>query len=131
MPTRLHHVKAAKDYFDETGKLIVAKGQMYYWWKFKNRDRQISPTKPHSDVLKKYGPTEFETNMSDYESRKDDCEYNEDERDSLVSDIEEYRDDLQSRLENIPEQLQEASVLNEYIEQLDLLVEELNDFDYD
>lgn len=49
-----------------------------------------------------------------------------DERDGLVSEIEEFLDELQSRLDNMPDQLQESSVLNERIEELDSLLSELN-----
>jgi chromosome segregation ATPase len=118
-----------KDYFDSNGKIIVKKGEPYYWWKFKNRDRQISKFKPSADKLKKYGPTEFETNWADYEGRKDEAEYDEDEREQLKSDIEEYKGELEDKIQNMPEQLQESSVLNEYVEQLDELLGELNDMD--
>lgn len=130
MPTRLHYVKKAmKDYLDSNGKIIVKKGEPYYWWKFKNRDRQISRVKPSSDKLKKYGPTEFETNWADYEARKDDAEYDEDERESLKEAVEEYKGELEDRLNNMPDALQESSVLNEYIEQLDELITELEGMD--
>lgn len=129
MPTRLHYVKAAKDYFDDKGTKIISKGDMYYWWKFKNRDKQRSKFKPSVDKLKKYGPTEFETNIADYENRKEDAEYDEDEREQLKSDIEEYKEELDSRLNNMPDALQESSVLNEYIEQLEGLLQEIDNYE--
>lgn len=110
-------------------KILIAKGEPYWWWKFKNRDRQVSKEEPSLGQLKKYGMSEWDSNMKEYDDRKDELERSRDmdDQDSLKSDIEEYRDDLQGRLDNMPDQLQESSVLNERIESLNDLLAEIDD----
>ncbi len=107
---------------------LVLKGQSYYWWKFRNRSKQISLTEPTSSQLDKYGKSEWQEKWEEFENRVNDCanvEGLEDDASDLSSEIEEYRDELQSRLDNMPESLQESSVLNERIEELDGLIDQL------
>lgn len=101
-------------------KLLVKSGESYYWWKFRNRPKSISLTKPTADQLRKFSKPEFQEKFEEFESRVDDC-YDSDEKEELKGEIEEYTSELQERLDNMPEQLQESSILNEYIEQLEEL----------
>lgn len=109
---------------DENDTILINKGESYYFWKWKNYPRKVSKTQPTQDQLRKYPKTEFVENTEDYNSRLESVE-DVDECDQLYADVDEYRDELQSRLDNMPEQLQESSVLNEYIEQLDELITEI------
>lgn len=58
----------------------------------------------------------------------------EDGVESLISDLEDIRDDQQDRLDNMPEQLQEASsgeLLQERIDMLESAIDELSNIDFD
>lgn len=114
-------------------KLICKKGETYYTWHPKGQPWQYSreyptlPPKPKSEWEEKF--EEFQTKVSEIEFGSDDDNIDDEEKDTnksnLISEIEEYRDQLQSRLDNMPQQLQESSVLNERIEELDNLIEQL------
>jgi hypothetical protein len=59
---------------------------------------------------------------------------NEDGRDSIVSDLESIRDDLQDRLDNMPEGFQQGEtgqLLQERIDCLDSAISDLEDIDFD
>lgn len=107
----------------ELDELICKKGEFYYTWHPKGSPWQFSKTKP--DLR-----PEWERTIEEFRHRVCDCiEGESDERDELLSEIEEMRDELQSRLDNIPEQLQESSVLNERIEELDGLIFDIEEMD--
>lgn len=104
--------------------LICKKGEFYYTWHPKGSPWQFSKEKP--DLR-----PEWEKIFSDFQERVDECAESggDIDRDDLIKEIEEMRDELQSRLDNMPEQLQESSVLNSRIEELDGLIfaiEEMN-----
>lgn len=121
--------------YDHDDTLIVSAGQEYYTWHPKGRDWQYSlekPIKQKSEWEEKL--QEFRDQLSNIEFGSDDDNIDDDNIDeeekeqsknTFREDVEEYRDELQSRLDNMPEQLQESSVLNERIEELDSLIEEL------
>lgn len=56
---------------------------------------------------------------------------NEDDRDSLAEEVEAYKEELEERLSNMPDQLQESSVLNERIEEMDSLASEIRELEFD
>jgi hypothetical protein len=103
-------------------EIIVKGGQEYFAWKRKGQPYSYSITYPQFPILK----SEWEENTERFqESISNAEELDEDEKQELVTEIEEYRDELQSRLDNMPYQLQESSVLNERIEELDNMLSEL------
>lgn len=110
--------------------ILIAKGESYYWVKFRYQVKKVSKTPFSSDQLRyggRYGKPEWIEKYEEFESRVSDIEEDdEDEKDSLRTEIEEYRDELQERLDRIPQQLQENSVLSERIEELDNLINDLN-----
>jgi len=57
----------------ETDSLIVAVGESYYWCKFKYQKRKIKKTPFTSDELRygKYGKPEYQSNLDDYNSQKE------------------------------------------------------------
>lgn len=109
---------------DETDEVLIPSGSMYYTWNRKGRPTCYSLT-----------PPEFPRLVSEYVEKTEEFQQgmqsvsNEDERDELVQQVEEFRDELQERLDNMPWQLQESSVLNERIEELDELIGEINDIE--
>jgi hypothetical protein len=50
-------------------------------------------------------------------------------KEKIINDIESYKEELESRLSNMPYQLQENSILNERIEELEDLISELNNLE--
>lgn len=102
--------------------VFCEKGEKYYTWHPKGLPWQYSKTMP--DLRSEYQQTldDFEWKVVTLEMRSE----NEEERDSLRVEIEEYQSKLQSRLDNMPSQLQESSVLNERIEELQDLLDQLD-----
>lgn len=106
-------------------RLLVKKGEEYYTWHSKGYPWQYStqyPTFPKSEWEEKW--EEFQNQKEEIEYSSDDDE-KESNRYDLRTAVEEYRDELQSRLDNIPESLQESSVLTERIQSLEDLIDEL------
>lgn len=106
--------------------LICKAGEYYYTWHPKGQPWQFSKEYPQLPPKEK---SEWQEKFDDFSSRVNDCadvEGLEDDADSLKSEIEEYRDELQGRLDNMPYQLQDSSVLNERIQELDALIDQLN-----
>jgi len=99
---------------NENDIVIIKKGEKYYTWHPKGNDWQFSKTKP--DLR-----SEWQKEIDNWEDEVENVEY--DDRDDLRERIEERLDELQSNLDNMPEQLQESSVLNERIEQLQELID--------
>jgi hypothetical protein len=95
-------------------QLLVKKGEKYYTWHPKGSDWRYSTKKPdlRSDWDKEVG--DFEDRLNDADSE---------EKDDVRSDIEERKSELESNLDAMPQQLQESSVLNERIEQLQELID--------
>lgn len=126
---RVHSVKKARvDYWKkgqdgQPDTILIAKGEPYFWWKFRNQDRVISKTRPTKDQLRKYPKPEFQVNMESYQNRREDAV--EEDREELLQEVQDYKGELQEKLDNMPQQLQESSILNEYIEQLEELEGEL------
>lgn len=113
---------------DENDVVVIKKGQEYYSWHPKRCPwvYSLEPfvyVPPYNEWNEKIAQFEEEKNRCvDVEGLKDDV-------DTLRSEIEEYRDELQGRLDNMPDQLQESSVLNERIEELDGLISDCDDSD--
>jgi phosphoglycerate-specific signal transduction histidine kinase len=112
---------------DENDFILIPKGSVYYEWHRKNSPVQRSLTYPEFPKLK----SEYDTNLEDYKDRMDNLnnEFDEDEKYQLLNDIEEFKLELESKLSNIPEQLQESSILNERIEELDSLYDEVENIE--
>lgn len=102
-------------------------GDKYFWWKFRYGGKRVSKTYPKRSQLTNSGFLqslyELEDNLSfDREDLEGSVE-------SLVSDIENLRDECQDSLDNMPEQLQESSVLQERIDSLDEWISDLEGVD--
>lgn len=126
---KVTHVKHARKAQPQYG---IAVGDEYWWWQFRNAPVSIS----------KRPPKRWELTRSEYYQwlyRFEDetiAELPADESladvlASIVSDVESQRDELQEKLDAMPGQLQESSVLNERIESLDSYLSELGNVDVD
>jgi hypothetical protein len=103
--------------------LICKKGETYYTWHPKGGNWQFSAKEP--DLR-----SEWERTFDDFSNRVGSAimmDSDLDEKEDLKNEIEEYRDQLTDNLNNMPDALQESSVLNERIEELDSLIEQLED----
>lgn len=127
---KVHFVKKARKSNKRFG---VKKGQSYWWWKFNYGGKIISRHDPKVSHVVRL--TEHESNVQSFEERIDSFEngdhYGEDNKDGLIENIQEYKYELEERLSNMPEQLQESHVLNEMIEQVDELLDRANDINED
>jgi len=120
---------------DEGDEILIAKGESYYWWQFKNSPKQFSKTAPKQSQLTQ---SNFLSQLYAIDEKIEEftCESKEDFdsfKEELVADIEALRDECQDSLDNMPEQLQESSVNNERIENLDSWISDIEgiECDYD
>lgn len=126
--------KARKDIIGSDGKVLVAKGESYYHWTLGFRGRkQISKTYPNKRQLTQ---SEHRLRIYDFEDSLNGLTANTAEElseaiECFVGEISEYKDDLEDRLSNMPDHLQESSILNERIEGLDNAINELESMDLD
>jgi DNA repair exonuclease SbcCD ATPase subunit len=109
----------------------IEKGQKYFTWHPKGSPWQYSLEKPDLRDAWTQEIEGFRERIQELKDTHAEYEEEEDERDDVESDlaaleqeIEERKDELQSNLDNMPEQLQDSSILNERIEELDQLIEE-------
>lgn len=109
---------------DENDEVVCEAGQSYYTWHPKGRSWQFSKTEPKLTPIKSEWNEKFDEFQNRVYEIQELCE-GEGDVDELRVEIEEYVDELQSRLDNMPQQLQESSVLNERIEMLQELINDL------
>lgn len=113
---------------------IIEKGQQYY-----RGEINFGPTIIR---CRKCGLQHWEVTTSDFKLRIGEIAntwnetYSLDDEgiESLISDLEDIRDDQQDRLDNMPEQLQESSsgeLLQERIDMLESVIDELSNIDLD
>lgn len=129
---RLNYVKKArKDYPEQE----IKKGDSYYWWQFKFRSKQRSKTRPRRSQLTQ---SSFLGQVFDVEDRLGgitedmDFESLKSEVDEIVDELNNLMDDTQGSLENMPDQLQQASsgeLLQERIDGIQEWITELEGID--
>lgn len=106
---RVHFVKCARKAVPENG---IAKGDSYYWWKFRFGGKHVSKTQPKPSQLTQ---SEFTSTVLSIGENIDNlsCETLEDlqsERDSLVNEIQELGEAQQEKHDNMPDSLQDGEV---------------------
>lgn len=109
---------------NETDTILIAKGESYYWWQFKNRPKQFSKIRPKASELTQSNFLSqlyaLDEKLSEFTAE---CKEDFDSfRDDFSSDIESLKDECQDSLDNMPEQLQSAptgELLQERIDALD------------
>jgi hypothetical protein len=132
---RVHRVnKAKKDH----PKCNVKAGESYYWWKQRLSPKgsgivRCSKSYPRQSILT-VSPFWSEVwrikeSISDAQGTIDNLTDLEALRDDIIVQIESLRDEAQSSLENIPEPLQESSVLQGRIEELENWIAEIENTD--
>lgn len=126
---RVHRVeRAAKDY-PQAG---IKKGESYYWWQLYKQRKQMSKTVPKRSQLtgSEYQQRLFSI-IEDLEAWQGD--WTEVDRDDLVAQLEELRDETQKKYDNLPEGLQQGDtgvLLEERVSNLDGWIDELNSIDF-
>ncbi len=109
---------------DDNDEILIAKGEPYYWWQFKNSPKQFSKTAPknsqltQSNFLSQLYAMEEEIEEFTCETREEFEEF----RDDIKNRIEELRDECQNSLDNMPEGLQQGDtgqLLQERIDAMD------------
>ena len=107
---RATFVKSAqKDILNADGTVKIAKGQSYWWWKFRHGGKHTSLTQPKPSQLTQssflsavYGIQERIAELSADDGLAD-------ARDEIVGELEELRDQAEESRENMPESLQESA----------------------
>ena len=97
---------------------------MYYTWNRKGKPTCYSLTKPTFPRL----ISEYDENMEKWDIEKNEIP-SEEEKEQLILEIEEFRDEQQEKIDNMPWQLQEDHILTERVEELDALIDEINDIE--
>lgn len=123
--------KARKQILDDKGKVLVDIGQEYWRVKSGRFDKgTVFTQRPTRQQLRGF-MTEFNANMDDYNERLENLQetFDEDDKDQLINDIEDFKSQKEESLSNMPDHLQESSVLNEQIEELDNILSEVQDLE--
>lgn len=130
---RLHHVKAAKDYPAHG----IKKGDMYFWWKHmvggRGGPKQFSKERPRpsrfqqSEYLGTFGDLEEDVGelVAD-SSLKDRCE-------EIASAFRELGEEQTSKLENMPDSLQQGSsgeLLQQRADRCSEIADEFDNLDF-
>lgn len=110
----------------------IAVGDSYYWWK-----KRSPGSKSGYTVISKTKPTRQQLTSSDYQRTLYDIEdainamSNESILNGGMEDIwtmlEELRDELQEKKDNLPEQLQDSHIVSERLETIESNIEELDE----
>ena len=137
---KVHFVKKARKDYPEAG---IKKGESYYWWKPRYGGIKRSKTYPSRQELTQ---SEFLCRVYDIEDELSSIEIDiegknkeeieqeiRDTLESIISEIEELRDECEDKLYNMPEQLQDTSeagiLLQERIDALEDWISELEAID--
>lgn len=131
--TTLHYVKKARKDIKGTD---IKRGDPYYWWQFAFSQKQVSKERPRRSRYMTRSP--YLAGIYDVEDAinalKADDITSDDCLSDIIADIESIKDEAESSLDNIPEQLKDApagSTLQEYIDNLESWIDELERVDFD
>ncbi len=133
MATRLHFVKRARKADPKAG---IAKGDSYFWWKFRYSGVQKSKTRPrpsqliNSPFLRTIAEIEEELSMLTVgDNNPDDVR---DAIDNAKSELENLQSETQDSFDNMPEGLQQGDtgqMLEGRIESVEEMIGELDSID--
>lgn len=128
MPAKVKKVKARKDY----PKFGILKGEEHYTWQLWYGGYSVvyrSKTYPRASRLE---TSEYMVSYLELVERAQDLvdsgEVSQDDIDSLIADIQELQSDVQSKLDNMPEPLQEGEtgqLMQSRIDELDTWLDAL------
>lgn len=125
--TTLHFVKKARKANKAYG---IKKGDSYYWWQFAFGRKQCSKTQPkRSQYMTQSSTLGAIYDLEDQLEKMKLDDINPDCLEDIKMEVENLRDECESNRDNMPEQLQDSSVLSEYIDNLDSWLSELEGID--
>jgi predicted RNase H-like nuclease (RuvC/YqgF family) len=121
---------------DKSDTVMIAKGESYWWWAFKNGGKHYSKTKPKRSQLTQ---SNYLSQLYGIQDRMDELSFDEPEDlesilDEFKSDLENLKDECQNSLDNMPESLQSSptgELLQERIDALDNAISEFDNIDTD
>ena len=122
--------RAARDY-PEHG---IEKGTSCYWWQHYRQPRRMSKVRPKPSQV---ASSEYERSLLalvELLQESDEASWGEEDRDALVSDLEQLRDEEQEKLDNMPEGLQQGDtglLIEERISNLDGWISDLESIDFE
>lgn len=128
---RVNFVKKARKEIPSAG---IKVGDSYYWWKFRYGGKQVSKTRPRNSQLTQ---SDFLCRTYQMAEQIEDLSFGVDFqefKDSLLSDIEEIRDEQEEKKDNMPERLQEsptAELLQERYDTMDEFYTNVDNIDID
>jgi hypothetical protein len=123
---RVTHVKKARKAIPSAGIEI---GDSYYWWKFGFGGKRISKTYPKQSQLTQ---SEFLSTLYDLQERLDEVTMEsefEEFKQTLMDDIQTLRDETEEKLNNMPDQLQQADTGQLLQDRIDALDQWIGDID--
>lgn len=128
--TKVNFVKKAAKAYPRAG---IEKGDSYYWWQHFRQPKQMSKIKPQpSQVASSEYAQDVLALVEGLESWEG--EWLEDDRDTLVADLEEIRDREQDKFDNLPEGFQQGDIgmmLEDHVSALDEWVGELQGIEFE
>lgn len=128
---KLNFVKSAAKDYPEKG---IKKGDSYYWWQHYRQPRQMSKQAPNPS---QYASSEYERtllSLVEQLEQEDETTWGEDDRDSVVLELEQLRDSEQEKFDNMPEGFQQGDTgqqIEERITVLDDWIGELQNIDFE
>lgn len=111
---------------DENDEILIPAGATYYSWQRKREPRSYSLTYPEFPRL----VSDHVLAVEGFEERKEALD-NVDDRDTLADEVDTYKEELEEKLSNMPDQLQDSSVLNERIDEMETLASEIREMEFD
>lgn len=116
-------------------KILIAKGESYYWWAFKNGGKHFSKTPPKASQLTQ---SNYLSQLYDIQDRINEIQVDSWEDlesiiDEFKNDLESLKDETQGSLDNMPESLQSSptgELLQERIDSLENAISEFDSIDF-
>jgi hypothetical protein len=121
---------------DENDPIFIAKGESYYWWQFQNSPKQYSKEPPRQSQLTQsaYLSSLYQIMEEIEDFNPNSAEEIQSFKDDIISNLEELRDTTQDSLDNMPESLQYSptgELLQERIDSLESAISEFESLDLD
>lgn len=128
--TKVNFVKSArKEYNDSFTGEIIKKGESYYWWAFRFQPRKISKTPPKPSQLTQ---SEFLQNIYGIQEEIENMVADStiiDQLNTVKGKIESLRDEVEEKLNNMPDNLQNSQTAELLQSRIDSLQEWVNNLD--
>jgi hypothetical protein len=133
---RVNSVKRARKEFTTTeDRVLIKKGDPYYYWKFRHGGYRTSSVFPKPQQLTQSGYKIAIYDLSDRISTMSADENIANDIQELIDEIQNLKDEQEESLSNMPEHLQDSSssgqMLTERIDALDNAISELEGIDTD